>query len=84
MKLANVFANGNDAPNGCRLASFTTVDLTARWKPTAKLEISGSIQNLFDRVPPLDPLTYGAAGYNPLDYSGAVGRYYNVGMKYKF
>ena len=83
-KCANKLANGNDAPSGCTLGSFTTVDLTVRWKPTAKLEISGSIQNLFDRTPPLDPLTYGAAGYNPLDYSGAVGRYFNIGMKYKF
>ena len=81
---ATVFANGNDAPAGCRIASFTTVDLTVRWKPTAKLEVFGSIQNLFDRIPPLDPTTYGAAGYNPLDYSGAVGRFFNVGMKYKF
>jgi len=37
-----------------------------------------------DAVPPLDPLTYGAQGYNPLDYSGAVGRKFNVGLKYKF
>lgn len=81
---ATHLANGDDAPAGCRLASFTTVDLTLRWKPTPKLEISGSIQNLFDRIAPLDPLTYGAAGYNPLDFSGAVGRYYNVGLKYKF
>jgi iron complex outermembrane receptor protein len=81
---ANVYADGTAAPGGCKIASFTTVDLTVRWKPTAKLEVFGTIQNLFDRIPPLDPLTYGAAGYNPLDYSGAVGRFYNVGLKYKF
>ena len=81
---ASVFADGSDAPNGCRIGSFTTVDLTARWQATDRLEVFGSIQNLFDRVPPLDPLTYGATSYNPLDYSGAVGRYYNVGLKYKF
>jgi iron complex outermembrane receptor protein len=81
---ASVFANGDDAPGNCRLASFTTVDLTARWQATPKLEVFGSIQNVFNRVAPLDPLTYGAVSYNPLDYSGAMGRYFSAGVKYKF
>ncbi|OYV00752.1 MAG: hypothetical protein CFE45_07780, partial [Burkholderiales bacterium PBB5] len=81
---ANHFADGSDAPNGCRVGSFTTVDVTARWKVTKQLEIYGGIQNLFDRKPPLDLLTYGAQSYNPLDYSGAVGRYYNAGLKFRF
>ena len=80
----SVFADGTDAPAGCRLASFTTVDLTARWKATNNLEVFGSIQNLLDRIPPVDAHTYGATSYNPLDYSGAVGRYFSVGLKYKF
>ncbi len=78
------FANGNDAPVGCKVGSFTTVDLTARWQATPKLEIFGGIQNLFDRTPPLDVLTYGAVSYNPLDYSGAVGRFFSMGARYKF
>jgi iron complex outermembrane receptor protein len=78
------FADGTDAPAGCRIASFTTVDLTARWKATPQLEFFGTVQNLFDKLPPLDPTTYGAAAYNPLDYSGAVGRFYNVGVKIRF
>jgi iron complex outermembrane receptor protein len=48
------------------------------------MEVFGSIQNLFDIVPPVDPLTYGAQSYNPLDYSGALGRYFKLGMKYSF
>jgi len=81
---AVTFANGADAPNGCELASFTTVDLVARWKPLPALEVFGSIQNLFDKIAPLDPLTYGAQAYNPLDYEGARGRYYTVGVRYSF
>jgi outer membrane receptor protein involved in Fe transport len=50
---------GEDAPGGCELSSFTTVDLVFRWKALARLEVFGSIQNLFDQIPPLDPLTYG-------------------------
>lgn len=81
---ASVFANGADAPGGCTLGSFTTFDLTGRYKLTPKTEIYGGIRNLFDRIPPTDPLTYGAAGYNPSDYSGAVGRYFNVGVRHQF
>ena len=81
---ASTFANEEDAPNGCRLASFTTVDLTARWKVTPRTELYASIQNLFDKVAPLDPLTYGATSYNPLDFNGAMGRYFRAGMKYSF
>ena len=78
------YANGSDAPGGCKIASFTSVDLTFRWKATKQIEVFGSIQNLLDKMAPLDPLTYGATSYNPLDYSGALGRYFNAGLRYKF
>ncbi|HEX8602578.1 MAG TPA: TonB-dependent receptor [Pseudoduganella sp.] len=81
---AFTFANGEDAPNGCKISSFTTLDLTARYRFTSKAELFATIQNVFDKEPPLDPLTYGAAGYNPLDYSGALGRYFQVGVRYTF
>ena len=81
---ASFFADGSEAPAGCRLGSFTTVDITGRWQATPQLEITASISNLFDRIPPVDPLTYGGAGFVPYDFSGAVGRFFNVGLKYKF
>ena len=81
---ASHFSNGQDAPGGCELASFTTLDLVFRWKALPRLEVFGSIQNVFDRVAPLDPLTYGAQAYNPLDYAGAVGRFYTLGARYAF
>ena len=81
---ASHFADGRDAPNGCELPSFTTFDLVARWKPAPRWEVYGSVQNLFDKVAPLDPLTYGAQAYNPLDYAGARGRYYELGARYTF
>jgi iron complex outermembrane receptor protein len=81
---ASIYADGSDAPGGCHLASFTTVDLNARWLLTDKLELFGTVQNLFDKVAPLDPLTYGAVSYNPLDYSGALGLYVTAGLRYKF
>jgi iron complex outermembrane recepter protein len=81
---ASLLADGSDAPAGCRIASFTTVDLSVLRRIGANTELFGSVQNLFDRVPPFDPLTYGAVGYNPLDNSGAVGRFYTVGLRHKF
>jgi iron complex outermembrane receptor protein len=81
---ASHFANGQDAPGGCELASFTTVDLVLRWKAMPRLEVFGSVQNLFDRIAPLDPLTYGAQSYNPLDYYGAIGRFITLGARYTF
>ena len=81
---ASHFANGDDAPGGCKIASFTTVDLVLRWKPKSRWEVFGSIQNLFDKQAPLDPLTYGAVSYNPLDYYGAIGRYFTLGARYSY
>jgi len=81
---ASTFANGNPAPEGCELASFTTLDLVVRWKPRERWEVYGSVLNVFDKVAPLDPLTYGAQAYNPLDYEGARGRMYTLGARYSF
>jgi iron complex outermembrane receptor protein len=81
---ATVFADGSDAPAGCKIGSFTTVDVAARWKMNDKTEIFGAINNLFDKKPPLDPTTYGAVSYNPLDYRGAVGRFFSVGLRRQF
>jgi iron complex outermembrane receptor protein len=81
-KCANSYANGNPAPGNCRLASFTTIDLSARYNVSRNLQVYGSISNLFDKVAPLDPLTYGGMSYNPMDASGAIGRYFKVGLRY--
>ena len=78
------FANGEDAPGGCEIPSFYTVDLSANWRATDSLEVFGSVQNVTDRIAPLDPTTYGALNYNPLDFSGAMGRFYTLGVKYRF
>ena len=81
---ASAFADGSPAPVHCRIPSFTTLDVSARYRMASSLELFGSIQNLFDEIAPLDPLTYGAMNYNPLDSSGAIGRYFTMGAKYMF
>jgi len=76
--------DGNDFPSGCKVKSFTTMDISGAWKFGKNSEIFASIQNLFDTKPPVDFETYGAIGYNPLDYSGAIGRFFRVGVKHQF
>jgi iron complex outermembrane recepter protein len=83
-KCAVAFADGSPAPTGCRLPSFTTIDLSARYNFTKQLQMFGSISNLFDKIAPLDPLTYGGMSFNPMDASGAIGRYFKAGLRYQF
>ncbi|MGO4778821.1 TonB-dependent receptor, partial [Lysobacter sp. 2RAB21] len=81
---ASRYADDTEAPGGCRIPSFTTFDLSGRWKAQDGVEVFGSIQNLTDKIAPLDPLTYGAINYNPMHSSGAIGRYFTLGVKYTF
>ena len=81
---AQTLLDGTDFPSGCKVASFTTFDISGAWKIGKNAEVFGSIANLFDKKPPVDFETYGAIGYNPLDYSGAIGRFFRIGMKYQF
>jgi len=67
-----------------KISSFTTVDLSGRWNVTDAFELNASVANVFDRIAPLDPTTYGAVNYNPMHFSGALGRYFTVGVKYTF
>jgi iron complex outermembrane receptor protein len=80
------FPNGSAAPSeDCRVASFTTFDLFGRWNVTKQLSLSASITNVFDRLAPWDPYTYGGVNYDPSYHQdGAVGRYFKIGAKYTF
>jgi len=78
------FADGSDAPNGCRIPSFWTLDVSGRWQISKAFLLYGSIANLTDKVAPLDVTTYGGINYNPMDVAGAMGRYYRLGVKYTF
>ena len=80
----DTLANGSDFPPGCKVKSFSTLDISGAWKFGTNSEIFASVANLFDKKPPVDFHTYGAIGYNPLDYSGAIGTFFRVGVKYQF
>ena len=81
---ASKLANGANGTKDCMIASFTTLDMSARWNFSKQLTLTASITNVTDKVAPLDPLTYGGLSYNPMDASGAIGRYFKLGASYKF
>jgi iron complex outermembrane recepter protein len=81
---AQHLVNGEDFPSGCKVKSFTTLDVSGAWTLGKNTELFASIANLLDEKPPVDFLTYGAIGFNPLDHSGAVGRFFRVGVKHSF
>jgi iron complex outermembrane receptor protein len=72
----------------CRVRHFTSIDLYGEYRLSKQLSLHASAINLFNAPPPLDFQTYGGAFstfYNPaLHQAGAVGRFVNVGLNYKF
>lgn len=83
-----VFDTSGNVWNGCKLPSFTTFDLYARWSPMKNLDINFSIQNVFDKKAPFDPYLAGTGyqiNYNQAYHqSGAVGRFFTIGARYSF
>jgi iron complex outermembrane recepter protein len=82
-----VFDTSGNVFNDCKLPSFTTFDLFAKWSPTKHLDINVSIQNLFDRKAPFDAylaVPYGINYNQTWHQAGAVGRFFTVVAKYSF
>jgi iron complex outermembrane receptor protein len=83
----SVFTVSGEPYGGCKLPSFTTLDLFGRWSPSKNWEINLSIQNVFDSKAPFDPYLVNSYGINynqSWHQSGAVGRFFTVGAKYTF
>jgi iron complex outermembrane receptor protein len=75
----------NDGSLPCRVKSYITFDMNAQAKINDKFTIYATVQNLFDRMPSIDTVTYGAHGYNPIQGGeGILGRYFKVGVKAGF
>lgn len=74
-----------NAPNNCRMNSFWDMDLTGRYKLNDNMELFGSIKNVFDRQPPVDPANYAAVNYNPTyAQAGIVGRFFSIGVSVSY
>jgi iron complex outermembrane receptor protein len=77
-------ANGAVPAKSCVVSEFTAVNLYSSYSVNQHLRVFGSIQNLFNAPPPVDLGTYGSnSSYNPsLAQAGAVGMFFNAGVKY--
>jgi iron complex outermembrane receptor protein len=83
--VCGVFNPDGSIPNNCETGSFTTTDLFVRFKGGDNWEVTGAVANLFDKVAPFNPYTYGGHNYNPsFHQAGAVGRFYTLGFRYGF
>jgi iron complex outermembrane receptor protein len=84
-KVCGIYNPDGSVRNNCEIASFTTMDLFATYAFSPNLEFNASITNVFDRLPPFDPYTYGGVNYNPAFHqAGAVGRFVLLGARYTF
>ncbi len=71
----------------CEVSSFLDTDLSASYKVSEHLTIHGSVNNVFNKQPPVDLGTYGGGwlSFNPAFHmAGAIGRFVNVGATYNF
>jgi iron complex outermembrane receptor protein len=86
--LSNQLANGTVPPGiDCRVAAFTTVDVTSRYAISKQFSLQISVLNLFDKRAPNDWGTYGGSGrpYNrSLHSQGGIGRFFSAQATYSF
>ena len=75
---------GVGTPKFCHVNAFWDFDLTARWHVNDTVDVFGSVRNVFDTKPPLDPADYAAVNYNPTyAQAGIVGRFFTLGVSFK-
>jgi iron complex outermembrane receptor protein len=75
----------NDGSLPCHTSDYATVDLTAQVKINANFTFYVTGQNILNDYPPIDTVTYGANGYNPVQGGeGILGRYFKAGVKVGF
>jgi iron complex outermembrane receptor protein len=72
-------------PGNCRVASFADIDLTGSFDITKQFQLSAAIQNIADKSPPVDLPSYGGANFNPTySQAGIIGRFFRVGVHYRY
>lgn len=75
----------DDGSLPCRVKNYITFDLNAQVKVSDNFTFYASMLNAFDKLPPIDTITYGAHAYNPVQGgSGILGRYFNMGVKVNY
>jgi iron complex outermembrane receptor protein len=71
-------------PN-CYVASFTYLDMYGQYEFSPHLQMTATVSNVTNRLPPLNTATYGGTNYNPsLDQAGAVGTFFELAVNYHY
>ena len=69
----------------CDVSDYITFDLNAQFEINDNFTFYATMNNVFDRLPPIDPVTYGATSYNAVQGgNGILGRYLKAGVKVNF
>ena len=69
----------------CDVGGYLTFDAVAQFKLNDQFTLTGTMLNAFDKMPPLEHVTYGAHLYNPVQAgTGIYGRYFRAGVKVNF
>ncbi|MDB5704786.1 MAG: TonB-dependent receptor [Sphingomonas bacterium] len=69
----------------CRVKRYITADLSAMVRVNDKFSLYVNAINLFDTMPGVDPVTYGANEYNAVQAGNNIfGRQYRAGVKFNF
>ncbi|RHW19390.1 TonB-dependent receptor [Sphingomonas gilva] len=69
----------------CDVPSYVTVDLSTSFDVNDNFTFYVNVLNVFDNLPPIDPITYGANNYNPVQGgTGIFGRSFRAGAKVNF
>jgi iron complex outermembrane receptor protein len=75
----------SDGSVPCKVDAYITFDLTGQVKVNDKFTFYATVLNVFNELPPLDPVTYGAHLYNAVQGgTGILGRYFKAGVKFGF
>jgi iron complex outermembrane receptor protein len=75
----------DDGSLPCRVKNYITFDLNAQVKANDNLTFYVNMLNVFDKLPPIDTVTYGAHAYNPVQGGeGILGRYFRIGAKVSY
>jgi len=77
--------NPGYSPSGCNIPAYVTFDLNAQFRVNDQFTFYLTMNNVFDKMPPIDVVTYGAHLYNPVQGgNGILGRYFKAGVRVNF
>ena len=75
----------SDGFTPCRVDEYITLDLVTQIEANERFTFYFNVLNVFNDLPPIDPVTYGAHLYNPVQGgTGIYGRQYRAGVRVTF